>query len=135
MTDVRTLLEGARTIAVVGASTNPEKAAHRIPQLLIDRGYRVIPVHPSAEEIFGLPVAASLQDIDGRIDIVDVFRPSEEAADIAREAVAVGAGALWLQLGVTSPEARSIAEEAGLDFVEDRCIGATVKQLDIRPAA
>ena len=135
MTDVRPLLERATTIAVVGASTDPEKAAHRIPKLLIERGYRVIPVHPKADEIFGIPVARSLADIEGDIDIVDVFRPADEAPGIARDAVAAGAGALWLQLGIASDEARTIAEEGGLEYVEDRCIGQTVQQLGITRAA
>jgi uncharacterized protein len=132
--DARPILERSKTVAVVGASTDPEKAAHRIPQLLIDRGFTVIPVHPKAEEIFGIPAVASLHDIEGQVDIVDVFRPSEEAEGIARDAVAIGAGALWLQLGITSPEARAVAEEAGIDYVEDLCIGATVRKLDLRAA-
>lgn len=129
--DLRGLLESARTIAVVGASTNPTKAAHRIPAALISAGYRVIPVNPGADEIFGRRAYPSLADVPESIDIVDVFRPSDEAADIARQAVEVGAGALWLQAGITSPEARTIANEAGLVYVEDACIGAVVGQLGI----
>ena len=89
---------------------------------LLDHGYRVVPVRPGdCDEIFGVACAASLADIDEQIDLVDVFRRPESCADMAREAVAAGAGALWLQLGIVSPEARRIAVEAGLDYVEDAC--------------
>ncbi|MDX6492433.1 MAG: uncharacterized protein QOH02_368 [Gaiellaceae bacterium] len=89
---------------------------------LLGAGYRVIPVRPrDCDEVLGVPCVASLAEIDEPIDLVDVFRRSEYTPDVAREAVAVGAKALWLQLGVVSEEARSIAEEAGLDYVEDQC--------------
>ena len=133
--DVRTLLEAARTIAVVGASANPAKAANRIPASLIEAGYRVIPVNPTADAILGEQAYPTLADVPVPIDIVDVFRPTDEAPDIARQAAAVGAKALWLQLGVASDEARAVATEAGLDYVEDRCIGAGVHQLGISVAA
>ncbi len=123
----------ARTIAVVGASADEEKAAHRIPEYLQAQGYRVRPVNPRGGTILGEPVAARLSDIDGPVDVVDVFRPSAEAADIARQAVEVGAKVLWLQLGVSSEEARRIAEEAGLTVVMDRCMGATHRELGLGP--
>ena len=129
---LRGLLERATTIAVVGASTDPTKTASRIPALLLDAGFSVLPVHPSATEILGQPVFASLAEIGVPVDIVDVFRPAEEAPEIAAQAVAIGAGALWLQQGIASPEARRIAGEAGMVYVEDRCIGATVRELGIR---
>jgi predicted CoA-binding protein len=89
---------------------------------LLGAGYRVIPVRPrDCDEVLGVPCVASLAEIDEPIDLVDVFRRSEYTPDVAREAVAVGAKALWLQLGVVSEEARSIAEEAGLDYVENAC--------------
>ena len=89
---------------------------------LLGAGYRVIPVRPrDCDEILGVPCVASLAEIDEPIDLVDVFRRPEYTPDIAREAVAVGAKALWLQLGVVSDEARRIAEEAGLDYVENAC--------------
>lgn len=128
---VRQLLEKNWVVAVVGISTDPAKAAHEIPKQLQERGFRIVPVNPSADEILGQPAYASLADIDEPVDIVDVFRPAEEAADIAREAVAVGAKVLWLQLGITSDEARSIAEEAGLDYIEDRCMGHETRKLGI----
>jgi uncharacterized protein len=89
---------------------------------LLDARYRVIPVRPlDCDEIFGVRCVASLAEVDEPIDVVDVFRRSEFCAGVAREAVAAGAKALWLQLGVVSPEARRIATEAGLDYVEDEC--------------
>jgi len=124
MSDPREVLERAGTVAVVGCSTDPAKAAHRIPRDLQEAGYRVIPVHPSADEILGERVYRSLTDIGEPVDLVDVFRPAAEAPGIARQAVQIGAKALWLQLGIRSQEARQIATEAGLDYVEDRCTGA-----------
>jgi|SRR5690242_4451464 predicted CoA-binding protein len=111
-----------RTIAVVGLSRYPEKAAHAVPAFLQSAGYRVIPVHPSAEEILGERAYRSLLDVPDTVEVVEVFRPSDEAPGIARQAVAVGAKALWLQQGLVSPEARAIAEGARLLYVEDRCL-------------
>ena len=89
---------------------------------LLERGYRVIPVRPrDCDEVLGVPCVASLAEIGEPVDLVDVFRRPEFCADVAREAVAAGAGALWLQLGIVSPEARRIALEGGLDYVEDAC--------------
>jgi len=132
VTDPRALLERTRTVAVVGCSTHPGKAAHQIPRQLQQAGYRVIPVHPSAETILGERVYRTLAEIPEPIDLVDVFRPSPEAAGIARQAVAVGAKAVWLQSGIRSEEAARIAEEAGLDYVENRCTGADVARFGIR---
>jgi hypothetical protein len=88
---------------------------------LLEQGYRVIPVRPNRTEILGVSVAHSLEDIEEPIDLVDVFRRAEFCPAVAEEAVTVGAKALWLQLGIVSPEARSIAERAGLDYVENEC--------------
>src|SRR5438270_3451834 len=89
-----------RTIAVVGASHEPRKAAHRIPAYLQSQGYRIIPVNPRGGELFGETVRRSLAEIDEPIDVVDVFRPSAETPQIARDAVTAGARVLWLQLGI-----------------------------------
>lgn len=129
--DVKDVLERATTVAVVGCSTDPGKAAHRIPAELQEAGYTVFPVHPSADEILGVRAYRSLADIEQHVDLVDVFRPQEEAPDIARQAVEIGADALWLQLGIRSEEARAIAEEAGLDYIQDRCAGAERRRLGI----
>jgi uncharacterized protein len=115
------ILSDARTIALVGASPNPDRPSNGVMRYLLVQGYRVIPVRPDYDEVLGERCVASLADVGEPIDLVDVFRRAEFCPDVAREAVAVGAGALWLQLGVVSPEARTIAEEAGLDYVEDSC--------------
>ncbi|HEY2702999.1 MAG TPA: CoA-binding protein [Candidatus Dormibacteraeota bacterium] len=118
----REILEHATTIAVVGASRDPEKAAGSVPLAMRAHGFRIIPVNPHADELFGEPVHRRLADITEHVDIVDVFRPAGEAAVVAAEAVAIGAGAVWLQQGIVSEEARRIATEAGVDYVEDLCI-------------
>jgi uncharacterized protein len=107
---------------MVGASPRPNRSSHGVMRYLLAHGYRVIPVRPrDCDEVLGVPCVASLAEIDEPIDLVDVFRRPEFCADVAREAVAAGAGALWLQLGIVSPEARRIALDAGLDYVEDLC--------------
>ena len=116
------ILRDARTIAIVGASPRPGRPSHGVMRYLLEHGYRVIPVRPrDCDEVLGVPCVASLPEIGEPVDLVDVFRRPEFCADVAREAVAAGAGALWLQLGIVSPEARRIAIDAGLDYVEDLC--------------
>jgi len=115
------ILEQATTIAVVGASRDPNKAGGSVPAGLQQRGFRIIPINPFADQLFGERVYRSLSEVPVKIDIVDVFRPATDAPEIARQAVAVGATALWLQLDIRSEEARRIAEAAGLDYVEDEC--------------
>lgn len=122
------LLEGARRIAVVGASDRPSRPSHGVMATLLRAGYEVVPVNPRVDEVHGVPAADSLADVDGEIDIVDVFRRAEHAPDVAREAVEVGAHTLWLQSGVTSGQARRIAQDGGVGFVEDRCLGSLVQQ-------
>jgi hypothetical protein len=117
----REVLENAKTIAVVGASRDPDKAGGSVPFGLQRRGFRIIPINPFADELFGERVYRSLLDVPEKIDVVDVFRPAADAPEIARQAVAVGARALWLQLDIRSEEAKRIAEAAGLDYVEDEC--------------
>jgi predicted CoA-binding protein len=115
------ILGAARTIALVGASPKPHRASHGVMRYLLAAGYRVIPVRPGADEILGVPCVASLAEIREPVDLVDVFRRAEHCPPIAEEAAAAGAKALWLQLGIISPEAREIAERAGMDYVEDEC--------------
>jgi len=114
-------------VAVVGASSNPDKAAGNVPAFLQSIGWDVTPVNPTRDD-----AVASLADVPQPLEVVDVFRPAEEAPEIARAAVAAGAKALWLQLGITSDEARRIAEEAGLDYVEDACMAAESRRTGIR---
>jgi uncharacterized protein len=122
-----------KTIAVVGASGDPAKPAHEIPRYLQQQGYRILPVNPRGGELLGEPVARSLAEVEGPVDVVEVFRPAAEAPQVAREAVKVGAKALWLQLGIKSEEARQIAEAAGLTVVMDRCMGETHGALGLGP--
>jgi len=129
------VLRGARTIAVVGASRDPSKAGGSVPVGLQRRGFRVIPINPYADTLFGERVYRSLLDVPEKIDIVDVFRPAPDTPEIARQAAAVGAGALWLQLDIRSAEARQIAEEAGMDYVEDECTGVVASLYRIRKTA
>ncbi|QIO23400.1 CoA-binding protein [Haloarcula sp. JP-L23] len=117
-------------VAVVGCSTTPGKDAHEIPKYLIDKGYDVVPVNPFADEIFGREAYDSLADVPGEIDIVDVFRPSEEVSDIVdavleREDVQV----VWLQLGIHDDDAVERAESAGRRVVQDRCMKPTHQRL------
>jgi predicted CoA-binding protein len=125
------LLRDARTIAVVGASPEPFRSSHGVMRYLLDQGYRCIPVNPNCDEVLGIPAVASLAEIEEPIDIVDVFRQPRFCAAHAREAVAVGAGSLWLQLGIVSPEARAIAADAGLAYVENACT-AVVHSVRVR---
>jgi uncharacterized protein len=123
----------SRTIAVVGASADASKPAHEVPAYLQSQGYRILPVNPRGGEIFGEHVFHSLTEIDVPVDVVEVFRPAQEAPEIARQAVTIGAKVLWLQLGIVSEEARQIAESAGLTVIMDRCMGATHAQLGLGP--
>jgi predicted CoA-binding protein len=122
-----------QTIAVVGASGDPSKPAHRIPRYLQSQGYRIVPVNPRGGELLGEPVARSLSEVDVPVDVVEVFRPAEETPQIAREAVKVGAKVLWLQLRIESEEARQVAEAAGLAVVMDRCMGEMHGELGLGP--
>lgn len=122
------LYDRISTIATVGASTDPDKPAHSVPAYLIEQGYRIIPVNPFADEVLGIATVDSLDEIDEPVDLVQVFRPADEAPDIARQAVAIGAKALWLQLGIESDEAAEIAEAAGLTVVMNACMMAVHKK-------
>jgi uncharacterized protein len=116
------ILRDAKTIAVVGASPRPWRPSHGVFRYLLEQGYRAVPVRPAdCEDVLGVPCVRTLAEIEGPIDLVDVFRRAEFCPEVAREVVAAGAGALWLQQGIVSPEAREIAEAAGLDYVEDAC--------------
>jgi len=131
--ELKQLLTDATVIAMVGASSNPEKASHGIMQKLQRAGYRVIPVNPRETEILGERSYASLVDIPERIDIVDVFRRAEDTPAIADEAVTIGAKALWLQTGIVNEDAAARAKKGGLVVVMDACIGATHSLLRVAP--
>lgn len=115
------ILSEAHIIALVGASPKEWRPSHSVMRYLLEQGYNVIPVRPHVQEVLGVPCVGSLADVEGPIDLVDVFRRAEFCPAVAKEAVAAGAKALWLQLGIVSPEAREITEGAGIDYVEDAC--------------
>jgi predicted CoA-binding protein len=124
------ILRESKTIALVGASPNPNRPSHGVMRYLLAQGYRVIPVRPlDCDDVLGVPCVATLAEIDEPIDLVDVFRREEAAPQHAREAVEAGAKAFWLQLDLHSPEARRIVTEAGLDYVEDECTAIVHRNL------
>jgi hypothetical protein len=130
-TVVEKILRTYDTITVVGASAAPEKAACRIPAYMQAHGWRIVPVNPRGGTILGEPAYRTLADVPEQVGLVDVFRPSAHTPDVARQAVAAGAGALWLQLGIASAEARAIALDAGLLYVEDRCLLVEQRRLGL----
>ena len=129
---LRDLLTSVRTIAMVGASSRTDRPSHGVMKILLDAGFRVIPVTPKEESVLGRKAYASLADIPEPIDVVDVFRRAEETPAVAEQAVKVGAKVLWLQLGISNDEAARIASDGGLTVVMDKCIGQTVRRLEIR---
>jgi len=122
--ELRELLRETKVIAVVGLSANPERPSNQVAWYLHHQGYRLFGVNPRcpSPEVFGVRVLPSLDELPEPVDIVDVFRRPEYTPEVAREAVAVGARALWLQAGIRSAEARTVAEAGGLVYVEDRCL-------------
>ena len=119
------------TVAVVGCSGTPGKAAHDIPKYLREHGYDVIPVNPYADEIFGREAYDSLTDVEEDVDVVDVFRPSEEVAGIVDEAIERGdVQVVWTQLGIQDTDATNRAEDAGLRVVQDKCMKVEHQRLD-----
>lgn len=122
--DLADILRRARTVAMVGASTNPIRPSSFVFKYLTRKGYRVIPVNPMAvgQAMLGVPVVGDLRDIDEPIDIVDVFRRHDAVPGIVDTAIEVGAKVVWLQLGIRHPEAAARAEAAGLTVIQDRCM-------------
>jgi len=132
---VREVLEKYRSVAVYGMSKNPEKAAHSVPAYLLSRGFTVFPINPSAEEILGLKCYNTVGEVEGNIDILDVFRPANEATAIVEEAVERkgsrgDVAVIWLQEGIINDEAKHLAEEADITFVQDRCIYKELRRLE-----
>ncbi len=123
--DPETIVKEARTVAVVGLSDDPEKASNEVGAYLMEQGYRVIPVNPNEDEVLGERAYDTVGEIPEKVDVVDVFLPAEKTPQIAEDAVRAGAGTLWLQEGIESQEARRIAEEGGLAYVENRCMRKT----------
>jgi predicted CoA-binding protein len=119
---VAQILRGAKTIAVVGLSSNPMRASHGVAEYLKAAGYRIIPVNPNETEVLGEKAYARLEDIPEPVDIVDVFRRAEEVQGVADGAIAIGAKVLWMQLGIENAEAAEKARGAGLMVVENACL-------------
>lgn len=119
---LRRLLKENHVIAIVGLSANWWRPSYFVAKYLQDHGYRVIPVNPAYQEVLGEKCYANLKDVPEKIDMVDCFRKSEEIPALAEEAIAIGAKCLWMQLGVVNAEASTVAREAGLDVVMDRCV-------------
>jgi len=130
---MRDILTSARTIASVGLSSNQEKPSYSVAAYLKEQGYRVIPVNPTATEILGEKVYASLSDIPDKVDVVQVFRKPEDVPPVVDEAIKIGAKIVWMQEGVVNYEAAQKAEEAGLQVVMDACMRATHQRLNIGP--
>lgn len=131
--EIKALLEGARTIALVGASDRPDRPSYRVMAMLQEHGYRVIPVNPqiTGEHLHGEFVFRELAQIGEPIDIVDIFRRPIAAGEAVDEAIAVGAKAVWMQLGVINDEAAARAEAAGLQVVMDRCPAIEIPRLGV----
>lgn len=118
---VRRMLAGKR-IAVVGLSDDPSRPSYGVAEYLQSAGKEIVPVNPNCQRVLGQRCYPSLEAVPGPLDVVDVFRRPEYCPDIVRSAIAVGAKGVWLQSGIVSPEAQRLAAEAGLDFVQDRCV-------------
>jgi len=112
----------ARRIAVVGASDNEMRPAHYVAAYMLDHGYEIIPINPNHDMVFGRKCYATLADVPGEIDMVNVFRRPGFCAEVTREAIAAGAKGVWLQSGIINEEARCLAQVAGIDFIQDRCL-------------
>jgi predicted CoA-binding protein len=129
--ELQALLGDARTIAVVGLSSRPDRPSLDVARYLQEHGYRIVPVNPNETEVLGQPAYPSLLELpdDLEVDVVDVFRRAEDTPEIARQAVRIGAKALWLQSGIVNEEAYRIASDAGLDVIMGVCIRTTRKRV------
>ena len=120
--NIKALLEQCRTIAIVGLSDKPHRDSFKVAQYLQEQGYRIIPVHPRIKEVLGERVYPTLAEIPEPVDMVNVFRKSEDTPEVVRQALPLKPKAIWLQLGIANEEAGRLAAEAGIPYVQDRCI-------------
>ena len=116
------MLRETKTIATVGFSSSPHKPSHYVPRYLMEHGYKVVPVNPNAEEILGEKAYPLLEEVPGEVDMVQLFRPSDEVGPHVEQAIEMGAKFLWMQLGIRNKEAAARARDAGLEVVQDRCL-------------
>jgi predicted CoA-binding protein len=130
---LRAIYDATRTIAVVGATPNPDKPGHFIPSYLQSQGFRIIPVTPAHPEVLGETAYGSLREVPVPVDVVEVFRPAAEAPDIVTAAIEAGVPVVWLQPGIISPEAAQRGADAGIVVVMDRCMGVTHRELGLGP--
>ena len=128
--DLRQILSTTKNIAVVGLSPDESKPSNEVAKFLIERGFNVFPVYPKFDEILGRKVYRNLTQIDQDIDIAVMFRKSEFASELVKDAVKKGVKTLWLQLGITNDAAGTVARENGINFVQDRCIKIELKKLE-----
>jgi hypothetical protein len=122
MDTIHSLLDKTESIAVVGLSNDPNKASHRVAEFMQHHGYKIIPVNPNETNILGEKCYPNLESIPFAIDMVNIFRPAKDCPDIVKSAISIGAKSVWLQLGIMSEEAKELVEQAGIDFVMDRCL-------------
>lgn len=120
--EIAQILKTKKRIAVVGLSDNPSRTSHSVTEAMMKAGYEIVPVNPNVESVFGIKAVPSLKDVDGHVDIVNVFRRSEFLPEIAKEAVEIGADVFWAQLGVLNEEAYEYLKEHGMTVIMDRCI-------------
>lgn len=127
--EIRHLLQGAKTIAIVGLSPKVARPSNMVGQYLLDAGYTIIPVNPGQTEILGRKCYPSLAEVPGKIDVVDIFRRAEQVLPVVQDAIAVGAGAVWMQEGIVNEEAAQLARASGLTVIMDRCIKIDHQQM------
>jgi uncharacterized protein len=132
--EIDDILKNSKTIAVVGMSKNPEKDAYTVPEYLMKNGYKIIPVNPTAEEILGQKSFKKLSDVPGEIDIVDVFRPSEDIPNYVEDVLKKKPKVFWEQLGIHNPEAEEKIAAAGIKVVSDHCIRIELRRMGMQGA-
>lgn len=120
-TTAQKLMQDTKTIAIVGVSNKPDRASNRVACYLRDAGYKLYFVNPQYKEVLGQPCYASLSDIPDPVEMVDIFRRAEDCLPVVEEAVKIGAKSIWLQLGISNPDCKALAEKHGITYVEDKC--------------